>query len=256
MAGTWLSGGCVLRRTYRGVVCPRDALLPGRIQSAYADAQRSGAHGGSARRMAVEPLPVYGGNVLCRACRRVRRLPHRTFKVGGRAEHRWTFVDSSCAGGRKPDYARRRMLACGDRRRRDALRVAQGGTSAAYPPRMDARACPADCGDGARTRSSCSKGRSVRAACDDAAEDRDSLLRGVAALPVGEERRTRGSHRGHSVPVCSGSSCRVSFPLSGKFHTRAAEGSGRRWNAVPTRCGGCAAHAATFRRRACRTRLA
>ena len=78
------------------------------------------------------------------------------------------------------------------------------------------------------------------AACNDSAEGRDPFLRGVAALPVGEERRTRCPHRGNGVSGCSAPSCRVSLTsFKWLFSRRAAEGSGRRWNAVPTGRGGC-----------------
>ena len=92
------------------------------------------------------------GIVLHRACRSVRRSPRGTFAVGRCAEHRRPRVDCARAGGCQHASPQRRVLACGARRRRYALRVAQGGTDAAHPPRMDGRARSADCREG-RTRS-------------------------------------------------------------------------------------------------------
>ena len=65
------------------------------------------------------------------------------------------------------------------------LAVAGGGVML-FMWRRDNRARSADCCNDTCTRSSCAEGRPVRAACDDPAENRDSLLRGVAALPVGK----------------------------------------------------------------------
>ena len=86
-------GGCAL-------VCHRNAHLPQWLQSPYPDAERTRSHRGAACRMAVEPLPVRGGDVLLRACRSVRRLPCRAFPMGLGAQRRRAFMDCARAGGR------------------------------------------------------------------------------------------------------------------------------------------------------------